>query len=70
MITYNWTYKCDYCEKKIRCTTKFSYYYDQPVLLPNRIPDVLKHGRWRIVDDRLVCPKHSISILNRKDKDD
>ena len=63
MIKYTWTYHCDYCEEKVVYTTNFSYYYDQPVLLPNKIPDVLKYGRWRIVDDLLVCPKHIVDIL-------
>ena len=66
MITYHWTYECDYCEKKILTTSKFSYNYADPVLLPNKIPDVLKYGRWRIIDDRLMCPKHKLVISKKR----
>ena len=62
MITYNWTYRCDYCEVEVEDTTKFHYYPERAVILPATVPDLAEHGRWRNVDGLLVCPKHRVSV--------
>ena len=62
MITYNWTYRCDYCKVEAISTTKFKYEPEQMVIRPGVVPDLAQHGRWRNVDGLLVCPKHRVSV--------
>ena len=62
MITYNWTYRCDYCEVEVVGTTKLRYYPDELVVRPTTVPALAEHGRWRNVDGLLVCPKHRVSV--------
>ena len=71
MISYNWIYRCDYCEVEVVSTIKFVYYTEHPIIRPGIVPDLSDHGRWRNVDGLLVCPKHIVHvIINKKEEDD
>lgn len=62
MITYIWTYRCDYCEVEVNSTIKFKYYPEAHAIRPGIVPDLSDHGLWRNVDGLLVCPKHKVTV--------
>ena len=64
MIKYNWTYSCDHCEEVAHEETQFLFYSNQPIIIPNPVPNTVKHGNWRTVDGLLICPKHMVIIEN------